>query len=120
MHGKTLWLKGDLRTTEDITIDGRLQGNILCDGCAIVLAASADVTGDILARDITVFGRSAGQLTATEVVDVRDGANVTGRVVSRRFILEPGATFNGRVEPQHLEAALSVAKFRERQRQAEG
>jgi cytoskeletal protein CcmA (bactofilin family) len=119
MHGKTLSLKGELRSVEDITIDGRVEGSILCEGC-VVVGASADITGDILASDITVFGRSAGQLTATEVVDLRAGATVTGRVVSKRFILDPGATFNGRVEPQHLEAALSVSKFRQRKAAAEG
>lgn len=120
MRGKTLSLKGELRATEDVTIDGRLEGNIFCDGCAVVLGPSAHVTGDIVASDITVFGRGAGQLTAAEVVDIRAGAVVTGTVVSKRFILDPGATFNGRVEPQHVEAALRVAKFRQRQRDAEG
>jgi cytoskeletal protein CcmA (bactofilin family) len=116
MRGTTLFLKGELRSSEDITIEGRIDGPLICQECAVVLAATANVTGDILASDITVFGRSAGQLTATDVVDVRAGATVTGRVVARRFILEPGAHFVGRVEPQHLEAALHVARFNERKR----
>lgn len=116
MRGKTLLLKGDLRSSEDITIEGRLEGAIHCDGHTVVLAPSANVTGDILAGDITVFGQIAGQLTATGGVDVRAGAAVTGRVVSQRFILDIGASFNGRVEPQHLEAALRVARFQERKR----
>ena len=58
--------------------------------------ASAHVVGDVLARDITVFGRCAGQLVATDVVDLRAEATVTGRIVTRRFILTDGASFNGR------------------------
>jgi cytoskeletal protein CcmA (bactofilin family) len=116
MLGKSLSLKGELRAVEDVTIDGRVEGNIVCEGHAVVLGADADVTGDVLARDITVFGRFTGRLTASEVVDVRAGAVVAGSVVSTRFILDADATFNGRVEPQRLEAALSVARFRERQR----
>jgi cytoskeletal protein CcmA (bactofilin family) len=81
-----------------------------------VIAAGAHVSGDVIARDITVFGRATGQLVATEVVDVRARAEVSGRVVSRRFILDPEATFTGRVEPQHLEAAISVARFEQRRR----
>jgi cytoskeletal protein CcmA (bactofilin family) len=117
MQGKTLVVKGELRSNEDITIDGRLEGSIQCEGCAVVLSASADITADILASDITILGRSAGQLTATEVVEIRDGAIVTGRVVAKRFILQSGATFNGRVEPERLDAALTVAKYKERKRE---
>ena len=95
MRGKTLLLKGEVRASDDITIEGRVEGPILCDGRAVVLAPSANITGDILAGDITVFGRSTGQLTATGVVHVRSGAIVTGRVVSKRFILDPDASFNG-------------------------
>src|SRR5215471_8814265 len=110
--GKTVSIKGEVRASEDITIEGRVEGPIACDDGTVVLAESAHVTGNIAARDITVFGRSAGQLLATEVVDIRAGATVTSQVVSKRFILGDGARFDGRVEPQHLEAALRVAKFR--------
>src|SRR6185503_18917426 len=117
MRGKTLSLKGELRASEDLTIEGRVEGSVRCDGCAVIVATSACVTGDILARDITVHGRGEGQLTATEVVDVRAGANVTGRIVSKSFILDADATFNGRVEPQHLEAALRVAEFQRKKKE---
>ena len=112
--GRTLTIKGEVRTTEDITIEGRIIGPIHCERSAVVIAVSADVTGNIIARDITVFGRTSGQLTATDIVDVRADASVTGHVVSRRFVLDPAAHFEGRVEPQHLEAALRVARFQHR------
>jgi cytoskeletal protein CcmA (bactofilin family) len=115
--GQTLSLKGEFRATEDMTIEGRIDGSVHCEGYAVVLAPTAHVTGDVLARDITVYGRGEGQLTATEVVDLRAGAWVTGRIVSRRFILDVDATFNGHVEPQHLEAALRVADFQRRKKE---
>jgi cytoskeletal protein CcmA (bactofilin family) len=111
--GKTLTVKGELRTTDDLTIEGRVEGPISCEGLAVVIAESADVNGTVIARDITVFGRAAGQLIATEVVDVRARAIVIGDIISARFILDPASEFVGRVEPQHLEAALRVARFRQ-------
>ena len=119
MAGGTLAIKGELRSSTDITIEGRVEGAIVCEGCVVVIAASAKVTADILARDVTVLGQATGQVIATEVVQVAEGAHLDGRVISRRFILADGAIFNGRVEPQHLEAALSVARFRQR-KQEEG
>ena len=112
---KNISVKGELRTSDDLTVEGRIEGPVLCDG-AVTIAPSADVVGDVLARDITVFGRFAGQLVATDVVDVRADAIVTGRIVTRRFILTDGASFNGRAEPQHLEAALRVARFKEQKK----
>jgi cytoskeletal protein CcmA (bactofilin family) len=115
--GRTLVVRGELRSDADLTIEGRVEGPVWCEGAAVTLAESASVIGDVMARDVTVTGRLEGQIVATEVVDVRAGANVTGKVVSARFILNEGATFNGRVEPQHLEAAVRVARF-QREKQA--
>jgi cytoskeletal protein CcmA (bactofilin family) len=115
--GKTMKLTGELRSAEDITIEGRIQGVVYCEKAAVTLALSAEVNGDVVARDITVFGRAAGRLIATEVVDVRANAHVTGEAVSPRFILNADASFNGRVAPQMLEAALRVARFQQRKRE---
>jgi cytoskeletal protein CcmA (bactofilin family) len=63
-----------------------------------------------------VFGRAAGQLTGVEVVDVRPKADVRADVVSPQFILHDGAKFSGRVDPAQLDAAVTVARFQQRQR----
>ena len=115
--GKTMSLTGELRASEDVTIEGRLDGIVLCENAAVTLAPTANVSGDVLARDITVFGRSAGRLVATDVVDVRAQAEVRGEAVSARFILSGDATFNGHVAPQMLDAALRVARFQQRKRE---
>ena len=115
--GKTISVKGELFAFEDLTVEGRVEGPIVCEGGAVTIAASAEIAGDVVARDITVFGRCAGQLVATDVVDVRADATVSGRVVTKRFILTDGARFNGRAEPQHLEAALRVLKYNQQRKE---
>ena len=110
---RTIAVKGEVRSTEDITVEGRIDGPISCESGSVVISPSAHVTGNIVARDITVFGRTAGHLVATEVVDVRPDATVTGQVTSKRFILDAAAYFNGRVSPQQLEAALRVARYKQ-------
>jgi cytoskeletal protein CcmA (bactofilin family) len=112
--GRTVTLRGELQASEDLMIEGQVDGPVWCDGCAVTIAETATLTGDVIARDITVFGRVDGTLVATEVVDIRSEALVTGRVVASRFILTEGASFHGSAEPQHLEAALRVARHRYR------
>lgn len=120
MIGKTMALKGELRASEDLTVEGRVDGPISCETHSVVVSPSAKVTGSILARDITVFGYTSGQLVATEVVDIRPQATVTGQVITQRFILDEAASFNGRVTPQHLDAALRIARYQQRQRDEAG
>ena len=118
--GKTISVKGELRVLEDLTVEGRIEGPVWCEDRAVTIASSAHVVGDVIARDITVFGRIAGQLLASDVVDVRAEATVTGRVVSKRFILNDGANFNGRAEPQHIETAFRVARYQREHKNLDG
>ena len=114
--GPTVYLKGELRTSEDLTVEGRIDGPVLCEDGAIVVTPTGHIAGDVVARDITVFGHMSGKIIATDIVDVRPDANVTGQVISPRFVLDEAAHFAGHVEPQHLEAALRVAKYNQRKR----
>jgi cytoskeletal protein CcmA (bactofilin family) len=116
LNGRTLAIVGEVQATGDIVVEGRIDGQLLCEGGVVVIAPSGDVRGSVLARDITVYGRMAGQLIATEIVDIRPTAIVKGDVIARRLVLDDAATFVGRVEPQHLEAAISVARYRQKQR----
>jgi cytoskeletal protein CcmA (bactofilin family) len=118
--GKAISVKGELRVLEDLTVECRIEGPVWCEDRAVTIGPSAHVVGDVIARDITVFGRTAGQLLATDVVDVRAEATVTGRVVSKRFILNDGANFNGRAEPQHLDTAFRVARYQREHKTLDG
>ena len=105
-------IRGEVHSTKDLVIEGRVDGPVWSDGQSVTIAASATVTGDILARDIVIHGHAAGTMVASGVVEIRPTASAAGRVLSRAFILGDGATFNGSVQPQHLDAALSVARHR--------
>jgi cytoskeletal protein CcmA (bactofilin family) len=116
--GKGILVRGEVSAMEDLMLEGRVEGPVLCEGFAVTVAESAQMTGDIVARDITVLGSVSGRLIATEVVDLRPSASVTGQVHAKRFVLDDGATFNGRVQPGQLEVALRVARFEQQKRKA--
>lgn len=110
--GPTVIVRGEVAATDDINIEGRIEGPIWCEGHAVTIAETARVEGDVVARDITVSGRLKGTLLATEVVDIRTTADVEGRIVSEKLILHEGGLFHGDVQPQQVEAALTVARHR--------
>jgi cytoskeletal protein CcmA (bactofilin family) len=113
---RAVTITGEVRATDNLTLEGRVEGSIWCERGELIVTATAEVRGDIIARDIVVFGQVTGQIVGTEVVDVRASADVEGRVIARRFILEGGATFKGRVEPQHLDTAIRVARFQQQKK----
>lgn len=116
LDGRSIVVSGEVWSSSDLKIDGRVEGSIWCEEHTVTIDKTGTTRGDIIARDITVFGRADGQLIATDVVDLRPGSRVTGVIIAPSFVLHDGAFFNGRVEPRQLEAALSVAKFQLKQR----
>lgn len=110
--GPTVIVRGEVAASDDISIEGQIEGPIWCEGHAVTIGESARIAGDVVARDITVSGHVTGTLLATEVVDIRVTAEVEGRVVSEKLILHEGGLFNGDVQPQQVEAALTVARHR--------
>lgn len=110
--GRTVVVRGEVASTADIHIEGRIEGPIWCEGHAVTIGETARVAGDVVARDITVSGQVSGTLLATEVVDIRTTADVEGRIVAEKLILHEGGLFHGDVQPQQVEAALTVARHR--------
>lgn len=110
--GRTMTIKGSVECVEDVLIEGRIEGHVWNENFAVTIGADALVTGDIVAKQITVRGSVEGTLMATTRVDIMDEARVSGRVLAPKLMLAEGAQFNGKSEPQHLEAALKVARHR--------
>jgi cytoskeletal protein CcmA (bactofilin family) len=112
LQGRTLAIRGSVECVEDVLIEGRIDGPIWNEHHVVTVGADATVTGDIVARQITVRGAVEGMLLATGRVDIMDEGRVTGRVLSQKLTLAEGGVLQGKSEPQHLEAALKVARHR--------
>jgi cytoskeletal protein CcmA (bactofilin family) len=118
--GRGVSITGEISCSGSLVIEGSVHGPIWCEDGELVIASSAQVHGDIVARDVTIQGRVDGQIIATDVVEVRSGAELSGRIIAKRFILEPDAAVRARVEPQHLDTAIRVARFQQQKKNAAG
>ncbi len=112
LQGRSLRIVGNVECVEDVLIEGRIDGHIWNENHVVTVGADATVNGDIVARQITVRGAVEGTLVATGRVAITDEARVTGRVVCTTLVLADGGQFNGKAEPQHLDAAMKVARHR--------
>jgi cytoskeletal protein CcmA (bactofilin family) len=96
--GKSIVFKGDLSGDEDLEIDGTIEGGVQLPNNHLTVAASGQVTASINAKSVTVVGRIAGNVTATERVQVESTGVVEGDIQAPRLLISEGAVMNGSIE----------------------
>jgi cytoskeletal protein CcmA (bactofilin family) len=95
--GASILIKGDLTSSENMTVAGRVEGDITVRQHAVVIAAGGTVRGNIIARDVVVHGEVLGTITAEARVEVAPTGSVHGDIVAPRMMLTEGATLHGRL-----------------------
>ena len=96
--GKSVIIRGDLSGSEDLYLDGDIEGTITLPENRLTIGPNARAKADIHARDVVVLGRLTGNVTATGRVDLRESALVNGDIVATRLAIEESVTLKGRVE----------------------
>ena len=114
--GRTIVVKGEIRSEEHLIIEGRIDGHVLAPKHGVAIGRHGQVTKEILARTITVLGNARGKLTATERVELLESGQVEGRIVASTVIIDEGAYFRGSVDPTITDTALAVSRHRLKQR----
>ncbi|MBD8349949.1 polymer-forming cytoskeletal protein [Dysgonomonas sp. HGC4] len=88
-------LSGELHLSEDLRIDGRVEGNIYSEK-VVIIGPSGTVNGNIIAGTVDVYGRMQGDITASERACLCTGCFLTGDLLSLSLEIELGAYFDGR------------------------
>jgi cytoskeletal protein CcmA (bactofilin family) len=96
--GASVVIKGNITASEDLTIAGRVEGEICLDAGALLLAPGSWVVGDVTVPSVVVHGSVDGSITATERVDLRPGSSVSGSLSTARLLVADGAQLNCRVD----------------------
>jgi cytoskeletal protein CcmA (bactofilin family) len=110
-----LTLTGELTSRADLLIDGTVDGQITVPEQQVTINHGAKVKARVLARVVTIAGRFEGSVTATERVEIEHTAHVNGHVQSPSVVLMDGAKFQGSMDPNRSEAAMLVARYRQKQ-----
>ena len=96
--GKALRVEGRIISSEDLTIDGSVEGSIELGDHNLIIGAGAMVKADLTAKTITISGTVTGTVRATEKVELRDAGSVVGDVTAPKFLMTEGATVRGKIE----------------------
>jgi cytoskeletal protein CcmA (bactofilin family) len=105
--GASLQIKGHITGTEDLQIDGTIDGPITLRGHQLTVGSSAQLNSEIHAGEVIVFGKVVGNVHARERVDVKTNGSIIGDISTARISIEDGAHFKGRIEidPTKTQAA---------------
>lgn len=96
--GKSLVVKGEISGSESLYVDGRVEGTINLPGNRVTVGRNGQVSANITAREIIVQGKLAGNVNASDRLDVRSEGSLTGDVVAQRISVEDGAFFKGKID----------------------
>ena len=98
--GKSVVIKGELCGSEDLFLDGRVQGSIELRGHNLTIGPNGQVQANVNAKGVFIQGKLEGDVQATDRVELRKSAVMTGDIVTQRVAIEDGAYLKGKVDIQ--------------------
>ena len=107
--GKSVIIKGELSGSEDLTIEGHVEGKIDLKDNVLTIGPNGKIMAEVFAKAVVVLGEVTGNVTASEKVDIRDNGSVDGDIASPRVAIAEGAHFRGSVDMQRAGANKPAA-----------
>ena len=108
--GKSVVIKGELSGSEDLTIEGQVDGKIELRQNILTIGPNAKIKAQVFAKAVVIQGEVHGNVTATEKVDIRDAGSVDGDVSAPRVAIADGAHFRGSIDMQRAGSKPGDAK----------
>jgi cytoskeletal protein CcmA (bactofilin family) len=96
--GKSIVISGEVKGSEDLTVDGRIEGTVILSEGRLTIGPTANLTADLSAKDVLIQGHVKGNIVATGRVELRAGCSVEGDIRASRLAVEDNAGFRGKVD----------------------
>lgn len=98
--GPSVYIKGELTGSENLTIDGRVEGKVELPEHTLTIGPKGQLAAQIVAKAVIVQGRVLGNITTTEKVDIREQGSVEGDIVTPVVAIADGAEVRGSIDMQ--------------------
>jgi cytoskeletal protein CcmA (bactofilin family) len=90
-------LKGDVKSENDLRIDGTIHGNVY-SASKIIVGPSGFVEGNIEGANADITGKVTGNISVKELLQLRGESNVQGNISAVKLQIDPTAMFNGKCQ----------------------
>ena len=104
--GSTIKVKGEISSGEDLQIDGKVEGPISVQGHRLTVGPTAQLSSEITAREVIVYGKAAGNLHARDRVEIKKDGELIGDITTARISIEDGAYFKGHIEIERAKSPV--------------
>src|SRR6266702_1995670 len=100
-------LKGNLRFAGELTLEGKLEGEVSTDG-VLNLGETGVINGNLTVNSVVVRGKINGNVTAKDKIEIKSKAEVFGDIRATKLAIEEGVTFVGKTEVNPNKVAPST------------
>ena len=104
--GKSVVIKGELNGSEDLTIEGHVEGTIQLRDHVLTIGPNGRIKAQVFAKSVIVLGEVTGNVSASDKVDIRENGSVDGDLIAPRVAIAEGAHFRGSVDMQRKAGAV--------------
>lgn len=98
--GKTVQIKGEISSEEDLAIEGEVTGTIRLNGHRLTVGPMGKIKAEVTAREVVVYGNLQGNIHALDRVEIKKSGSVMGDMKLARISIEDGAYFKGNIDIQ--------------------
>lgn len=96
--GKSVMVKGELSGSEDLYLDGEVEGSIELRDHNLTVGPNGRVRANINAKEVIIQGKVDGSISGSERVELRKSGVLVGDIVTQRIVIEDGAYFKGGID----------------------
>lgn len=96
--GKSVQIRGEVNGSEDLLVDGIVEGTITLSESRLTIGQNAKVSANVSAKDVVVIGQLQGDVRASGKVELRQGGTLTGDITAARLSIEENSNFKGKVD----------------------
>src|ERR1700693_804157 len=107
--GKSVMIKGQIFSREDLTIDGEIDGSVELQEHRLTVGPHGKLQAGVKAREIVVLGTIHGNVEASDKIDIRKDAKLVGDIKTARIVIEDGAYFKGSIDIARPEISQPAA-----------
>jgi cytoskeletal protein CcmA (bactofilin family) len=108
--GKSVMIKGQIFSREDLYVDGELEGTLELPEHRVTIGPNGKLRASIKAREVVIGGSVQGNIEASDKIDIRKDARLVGDIKTARIVIEDGAYFKGSIDIQRPEPPRAQAK----------
>lgn len=96
--GASMVVKGELSASEDLTLNGQMEGTVKVLEHTLTIGPNANLKTDIQAKVVRILGTITGNVVAREKVEIQQTGSVTGNVTAPKLAIVEGGYLRGKVE----------------------